>query len=354
MSQTPSALLQLDQVSVTYAGRTQPVVQDISFALPVGDIACLLGPSGCGKTTVLRAIAGFAAVVQGHIHIAGREVASAQVQVPTEQRQVGMVFQDYALFPHLNVAGNVGFGLHALPANARQARVMEMLQLVGLEALAKRPIHELSGGQQQRVALARALAPRPQLLLLDEPFSNLDVALRERLTAEVRGLIKVTGTTAVMVTHDQQEAFSMADHIAVMADQRIQQWGTPLDTYHEPVNRVVADFLGEGVWIAAQVLPGQRIASELGTFALAGNASDTVGSAIELLVRPDDILHDDDSPTRARVAAKTFRGANFLYTLALPSGQTVYSLVPSHHDHPLGSDIGIRVELNHLVRFAAA
>jgi iron(III) transport system ATP-binding protein len=229
-----------------------------------------------------------------------------------------------------------------------------MLHLVGLEALAKRPIHELSGGQQQRVALARALAPRPQLLLLDEPFSNLDVALRERLTAEVRGLIKVTGTTAVMVTHDQQEAFSMADHIAVMADQRIQQWGTPLDTYHEPVNRVVADFLGEGVWIAAQVLPGQRIASELGTFALAGNASDTVGSAIELLVRPDDILHDDDSPTRARVAAKTFRGANFLYTLALPSGQTVYSLVPSHHDHPLGSDIGIRVELNHLVRFAAA
>lgn len=351
MSFPSPALLQLDQVSVTYEGRTQPVVSDISFALPSGDIACLLGPSGCGKTTVLRAIAGFAAVTHGRIHIAGREVASAHVQVPTEQRQVGMVFQDYALFPHLNVATNVGFGLHRLPSPERLARVTEMLQLVGLEALAKRPIHELSGGQQQRVALARALAPRPQLLLLDEPFSNLDVALRERLATEVRDLIKATGTTAVMVTHDQHEAFAMADHIAVMADHRIQQWGTPLDTYHEPVNRLVADFLGEGAWISARILEGQRIACELGSFTLPHAAQDKTGSSNELLIRADDILHDDDSPTRARVVAKTFRGANFLYTLALPSGQTVYSLVPSHHDHPLGSDIGIRLELNHLVRF---
>jgi iron(III) transport system ATP-binding protein len=353
MNSASIALLQLDQVSVTYAGRMQPVVSDISFTLPSGDIACLLGPSGCGKTTVLRAIAGFAAVTHGCIHIAGREVASAQVHVPTEQRQVGMVFQDYALFPHLNVAANVGFGLHALSVPERTARVLEMLQLVGLEALSKRPIHELSGGQQQRVALARALAPRPQLLLLDEPFSNLDVALRERLATEVRGLIKATGTTAVMVTHDQHEAFAMADHIAVIADHCVQQWGTPLDTYHEPVNRLVADFLGEGVWIGATVLHGQRIGTELGTFTLPKDASDPVGHTLDLLIRPDDILHDDDSPTRARVAAKTFRGANFLYTLALPSGQTVYSLVPSHHDHPIGSDIGIRLELNHLVRFPA-
>ncbi len=351
MSLPHPALLQLDQVCVTYAGRPQPVVRDISFSLPKGDIACLLGPSGCGKTTVLRAIAGFASVTQGCIQIAGREVASPQVQVPTEQRQVGMVFQDYALFPHLNVAGNVGFGLHDQPAAQRLERVHDMLQLVGLEALAKRPIHELSGGQQQRVALARALAPHPQLLLLDEPFSNLDVSLRERLATEVRSLIKATGTTAVLVTHDQQEAFAMADSVAIMAESRIQQWSTPLDAYHEPANRLVADFLGEGMWIGAEVLPGHRIVTELGMFTLQDTANDKVGSAIEMLIRPDDILHDDDSPTRARVVNKIFRGASFLYTLALPSGQTVYSLVPSHHDHPVGSDIGIRLELHHLVRF---
>ena len=347
-------MLQLDQVAVTYEGRAQAVVSDISFALPSGDIACLLGPSGCGKTTVLRAIAGFAAVTHGCVQIAGKEVASAQEQVPTEQRQVGMVFQDYALFPHLNVAANVGFGLHRLPSAERRARVAEMLQLVGLEALAKRSIHELSGGQQQRVALARALAPRPKLLLLDEPFSNLDVALRERLATEVRDLLKATGTTVVMVTHDQREAFAMADHIAVMADQRIQQWGAPLDIYHEPVNRLVADFVGEGSWISAQILERRHLACELGSFRLPRTAQAKADKAIDLLIRADDILHDDDSPTHARVVAKTFRGTHFLYTLALPSGQKVLSLVPSHHDHALGSDIGIRLELNHLVYFEAS
>lgn len=342
-------MLKLTNVFASYPGLSEAVVHEVSFELPPGDIACLLGPSGCGKTTLLRAIAGFSTVQQGSITIAGRIVSSAKNQLPTEQRQVGMVFQDYALFPHLTVQGNVGFGLHALSSAQRSKRVTEMLELVGLESLGASPIHEISGGQQQRVALARALAPRPKLLLLDEPFSNLDVALRLRLASDVRALIRATGTTAVMVTHDQQEAFAMADHIAVLAERRIQQWGTPLNLYHQPANRFVADFLGEGVWIPAKPGLAGQIDTELGQFA--PNGERMPNGSMVLLVRPDDILHDDASPHRAMVVARTFRGASFLYTLALPSGQQVFTLVPSHHDHQPGEKIGIRLALDHLVCF---
>ncbi|MDH4482163.1 MAG: ABC transporter ATP-binding protein [Rhodoferax sp.] len=351
------AALQMAQVALAYPGQVAPVVSDVSLQLAPGDIACLLGPSGCGKTTLLRAIAGFAPLQAGRIAIMGREVSGAGVHMPTEQRSIGMVFQDYALFPHLTVQGNVGFGLHGLAAKDAKARVQQMLQMVGLESLAQRYVHELSGGQQQRVALARALAPKPQLLLLDEPFSNLDVSLREHLAREVRALLKATGTTAVLVTHDQQEAFAVADYVAVLAEGRVQQWGTPMALYHEPVNRLVANFLGEGAWIPMHHSAVGELVTELGTFAAPTDAglADINGPAQqpqELLVRPDDILHDDASPTKARVVSKVFRGANFLYTLALPSGQAVFSLIPSHHDHALGEYIGIRLELDHRVHFA--
>ncbi len=351
------AALQMEGVTLAYPSQVMPVLRDVSLQLEPGDIACLLGPSGCGKTTLLRAIAGFAPLQAGRIAIMGREVSGAGVQVPTEQRNVGMVFQDYALFPHLTVQGNIGFGLHGLGASAAKARVQEMLHMVGLESLAQRYVHELSGGQQQRVALARALAPKPQLLLLDEPFSNLDVSLREHLAREVRALLKATGTTAVLVTHDQQEAFAVADYVAVLAQGRVQQWGTPMALYHEPVNRLVANFLGEGAWIPMRHSASGTLVTELGSFpAPPGTSADLdalTQAPQELLVRPDDILHDDASPTKARVTAKVFRGANFLYTLALPSGQAVFSLVPSHHDHALGEYIGIRLELDHRVHFAA-
>ena len=351
------AALQMAQVTLAYPGQVAPVVRDVSLQLAPGDIACLLGPSGCGKTTLLRAIAGFAPLQAGRIAIMGREVSGAGVHVPTEQRNVGMVFQDYALFPHLTVQGNVGFGLRGLAAKDAKARVQQMLQMVGLESLAQRYVHELSGGQQQRVALARALAPKPQLLLLDEPFSNLDVSLREHLAREVRALLKATGTTAVLVTHDQQEAFAVADYVAVLAQGRVQQCGTPMALYHEPVNRLVASFLGEGAWIPMHHSASGELVTELGTFAAPSDAdladmNGAVQPPQELLVRPDDILHDDASPTKARVVSKVFRGANFLYALALPSGQTVFSLIPSHHDHALGEHIGIRLELDHRVHFA--
>jgi iron(III) transport system ATP-binding protein len=267
--------------------------------------------------------------------------------VPPEHRRVGMVFQDYALFPHLPVSGNIAFGLHAAPAAERTARVAELAQLVGLSASLDKYPHEISGGQQQRVALARALAPRPELLLLDEPFSNLDVDLRERLSLEVRDIIKASGATAVLVTHDQQEAFAMADEIGILHQGRIQQWDAPYNLYHRPANRFVADFVGQGVFLPAKALNGHQLQIELGV--LQGESQGLEN--LEVLLRPDDVVHDDAAPTQAEVLHKAFRGAEILYTLRLSSGQKVLALVPSHHNHALGEKIGIRLDVDHVVAF---
>ena len=323
------------------------VVAGLTFAVPRGAIGCLLGPSGGGKTTVLRCIAGFEAVQDGEIRLAGRVVSGSGVMVPPENRRVGMVFQDYALFPHLTVAANIAFGLHASPAAERAARVRELAELVGLAAALEKYPHEISGGQQQRVALARALAPRPELLLLDEPFSNLDVDLRERLSLEVREIIKASGATAVLVTHDQQEAFAMADEIGVLHEGRIQQWDSPYNLYHRPANRFVADFVGQGVFLPAKALNGSQLQIELGV--LQGDSQGI--EHLEVLLRPDDVVHDDAAPTQAEVVHKAFRGAEILYTLRLASGRKVLALVPSHHNHALGEKIGIRLDVDHVVAF---
>jgi iron(III) transport system ATP-binding protein len=323
------------------------VVDGLSFSLARGAIGCLLGPSGGGKTTVLRCIAGFETPQEGEIRIAGRMVSGPGTMVAPEKRRIGMVFQDYALFPHLSVAGNIAFGLHAMAHAERAARVRKLGELVGLTAaLAKYP-HEISGGQQQRVALARALAPSPELLLLDEPFSNLDIDLRERLSLEVREIIKASGATAVLVTHDQQEAFAMADEIGILHEGHIQQWDAPYNLYHRPANRFVADFVGQGVFLPAKALSTGRLEIELGVL-----ESDARGKEdLEVLLRPDDVVHDDAAPTRAEVLHKAFRGAEILYTLRLESGRKVLALVPSHHNHALGEKIGIRLDVDHVVAF---
>jgi iron(III) transport system ATP-binding protein len=325
------------------------VVRGLSFSLARGAIGCLLGPSGCGKTTVLRCIAGFEAVQEGEIRLAGRIVSGAGVMLPPEKRRVGMVFQDYALFPHLTVAANIAFGLHAAPPEERAGRVRELADLVGLSAALDKYPHEISGGQQQRVALARALAPRPELLLLDEPFSNLDVELRERLSLEVRDIINASGATVVLVTHDQQEAFAMADEIGVLHQGHIQQWDSPYNLYHRPANRFVADFVGQGVFLPAKALNAQQVEIELGV--LKGGPLPRNGEGLEVLLRPDDVVHDDAAPTRAEVVHKAFRGAEILYTLRLASGRKVLALVPSHHNHALGEKIGIRLDVDHVVAF---
>ncbi|QLG87840.1 ABC transporter ATP-binding protein [Chitinibacter bivalviorum] len=343
------ALLRVDQVRIAFGERH--VVAGLSFVLNVGEIACLLGASGCGKTTMLRAIAGFESLRDGEIYLDDQLVSSPASLVAPQMRGVGMVFQDYALFPHLTVAGNVAFGIQHMSKSEQAARVAQMLELVGLADLGARYMHELSGGQQQRVALARALAPQPRLLLLDEPFSNLDVELRERLGQEVRAILKATGTTAILVTHDQREAFAMADQIGVMADGKICQWGTPYDLYHEPADRFVANFIGEGVLLPAKLTAPQCIEFELGQICRTTPVECCLGCDMEVLIRPDDIQHNDRSSLQAKVMAKAFRGAQFLYTLALPSGQTLLSLVPSHHNHAIGEDIGIELEMDHLIVF---
>jgi iron(III) transport system ATP-binding protein len=351
--------LTVDNLRHSYGSKE--VVRGLGFSLERGVIGCLLGPSGCGKTTVLRCIAGFEAVQEGSVSIAGRVVSAPGTLVPPEERRVGMVFQDYALFPHLKVAENIGFGLRGASHGERRARAAELAEMVGLAAELDKYPHEISGGQQQRVALARALAPKPELLLLDEPFSNLDVELRERLSVEVRDIIKASGATAVLVTHDQQEAFAMADEIGVLHEGHIQQWDSAYNLYHRPANRFVADFVGQGVFLPARVINAHSVEIELGV--LEGDIPSSCrqgctacgkGCLAEILLRPDDVIHDDAAPTQAEVVHKAFRGAEILYTLRLASGRRVLALVPSHHNHALGEKIGIRLDVDHVVAFPPA
>lgn len=350
------AHLELEDTVQRYGSHT--VVDGVRFRVEAGSIACLLGPSGCGKTTLLRCIAGFEEIAAGEIRIEGTTVSRQGFRVPPEQRRIGMVFQDYALFPHLSVADNIGFGLAKFAADVRQKRVSELLATVGLSGQGHKYPHELSGGQQQRVALARALAPKPQLILLDEPFSNLDVDLRERLSLEVRDILKRQGMTAVLVTHDQHEAFAMADEIGVMAEGRIQQWDTPYNLYHRPANRFVADFVGQGVFLPGMVRDNNSVEVELGLLesnvpleCSQGCGNCGKGCGVEVLLRPDDIIHDDRSTLQAEVLHKSFRGADILYTLRLHSGAEVLSLVPSHHNHAIGEKIGIKLDVDHVVAF---
>lgn len=336
-------LLEIHDVTVAYQG--PPVVREVGLRLEIGRIGCLLGPSGCGKTTLLRAIAGFEPVRTGEILLRGRSVSRPGFSLSPERRRVGMVFQDLALFPHLNVADNIAFGLRGHDRGRRRLRVRELLSLIGLEHAASSFPHQLSGGQQQRVALARAMAPRPDLLLLDEPFSSLDGEMREKLAREVRQILRQECLTALLVTHDQFEAFAMADEIGVMHAGRLHQWGSAYDLYRRPADRFVADFIGRGVMLPGTVVDERRVDTELGLIKGRVPVAALPGSRVELLIRPDDIVHDDESSNCAEVVAKVFRGAEFLYTLRLPSGAEVLCLAPSHHDHEHepGERIGIRL-----------
>lgn len=344
-----SVLLELKDVHTGYLD--SPVVRGLSMHVNRGGIVCLLGPSGCGKTTVLRSIAGFQGISQGAIQLLGRIVSRPGLTVPPEKRQLGMVFQDYALFPHLTVSRNIGFGVRKASSNEKGRITRELLTVMGLETLGDRYPHELSGGQQQRVALARALAPRPDIVLLDEPFSNLDVELRERLSAEVREILNNLGITAVLVTHDQHEAFAFADQMGVMHGGRILQWDSAYNLYHEPADRFVADFIGKGVFVEGTLLAPDTVQTELGIIKANRAYKWPRGSQVDILLRPDDILPDAKGTLCARVETKAFKGAEILYALKLDTGSVVLSLFPSHLDYAVGEHVGIRVAADHLVAF---
>ncbi len=353
--------LEVLQLQVRYpsggTGAGLAAVDGVSLGLRTGDIGVLIGPSGCGKTTLLRAVAGLEPVAAGEIKMSGTVIGSAQVNLAPEKRRIGMVFQDYALFPHLDVRHNVGFGIHHWPKPERRARVAEVLDLVGLTGSEKRYPHELSGGQQQRVALARAMAPKPQLLLLDEPFSNLDVDLRERLAHELRSILKAAGATALFVTHDQLEAFAIGDTIGVMSEGKLHQWDDAYSLYHRPATRFVADFIGHGVFAPATI---RQIDGQVKVQTPLGDLTDVLECPLpsaypngecDVLLRADDIVHDDHARVKAEIIRKAFRGSEFLYTLRLQDGQLLMAHVPSHHDHKLGEWIGIKAEVDHVVTF---
>jgi len=330
---------------------TEAAVDGLSFALGSGEIGCLLGPSGCGKTTALRCIAGFEQPEAGTIRAGDAVLCAPGRFLPPEERRIGMVFQDYALFPHLTVAANIAFGLRSGRRDERERRVRELLGLVGLTAEAGRFPDELSGGQQQRVALARALAPGPRLVLLDEPFSSLDADVRERLAGELRQILKEAGATVLLVTHDQHEAFAMADRVGVMREGRLEQWDSPWRLYHSPATRFVADFVGEGAFLDGRVVAPGRIDTPLGILGGELTTPLPVGSEVELLLRPDDIVFDAESILRGRVAGRLFRGTHFRYTVSIADGTRLLASVPSHVDVAVGSEVGLRVEARHLVAF---
>jgi len=344
-------LLKVENISAGYG--QQRVVASLSFHVNRGEIISLLGPSGCGKTTALRAIAGFEPITEGQILIAQKLASAPGMTIPPEQRSIGMVFQDYALFPHLTITENIAFGLRKRPAVDRKVQVEHLLDATGLGGMGDRYPHELSGGQQQRVALARALAPRPTLLLMDEPFSNLDVELRERLSVEVRDLLKSEGISGILVTHDQHEAFAVSDKVGVMRDGTILQWDTPYNLYHEPSHRFVADFIGQGRFIPGIVRSPETFETELGL--LRGNRSCTraIGTTVEILIRPDDVVPDEHGEIEAVVKDKAFKGAEILYTLELSTGTRLLSLFPSHYDHHLGDTVRVRMDAEHLICFPA-
>ncbi|MBN1530723.1 MAG: ABC transporter ATP-binding protein [Thermoleophilaceae bacterium] len=312
-------------------------VQEVDLEIARGELVAVLGPSGCGKTTLLRLMAGFERPDAGSITVSGRELAGPSTFVPPESRRVGIVFQDYALFPHLTVEANVAFGLSRRERDERERITRTTLELVGLQHKAASHPHELSGGERQRVALARALAPAPELILLDEPFSSLDATLRGGLRREVELILRDAGATALLVTHDQEEALSLADRLAVMREGRIVQVGAPQEVYGRPANRWTAGFVGD-VNVLAGVGRGSGVETELGVFDVGAPAS----GSVHVAVRPEQLLLRADSGGNAEIVAREFRGHDVLYRLRHEGGRTVLVQLPSLELHEVGARVFVR------------
>ena len=316
----PSAYLSIENAYAGYAAES--VVNGVTLNIQQGELICLLGPSGCGKSSLLRCIAGFHALSSGRILLGEKHLDDGNTQLPPEQRNIGMVFQDIALFPHLNVTENIQFGLFEWPRKEAKERSEQLLTMIGLQGRGNRYPHELSGGQQQRVALARALAPKPDLLLLDEPFSGLDAALRDELIPEIADLLKQEQITTLMVSHDQAEAFAFADRVAVMNQGRLEQISLPDAIYYEPKSRFVAEFIGEGEFIKAQYVDQHHVSSLFGQSRSTTDISETPCNK-ELFIRPDDIEIVEHSEVVAQVESKRFRGGQSLLSVTLEDGQSL-------------------------------
>ena len=346
-----AALLSIEGLKCAY--QSQTVLAGVNLAIAEGEIACLLGPSGCGKTTVLRAIAGFITPQDGTIMLGEQTISDASHVVPPEKRGMGMVFQDYALFPHLSIADNIAFGLNGLSRQEKRQRVSEVLELVELPDLSERYPHELSGGQQQRVALARALAPNPRLLLMDEPFSNLDTDLRRQLSQEVRDILKRRGIAAIMVTHDQQEAFTISDSIGILSAGRVQQWGTPEDLYYQPVSPEVAAFVGKGELFNGRVNEGLAVETELGALEFAEPLGVDPGCDVQLFLRPGDLYLSREGGVPGEILSSEFQGNLTAYRVRLENGREVEVMEQGLKRYPNGERLGVRVAAHRPVVFSS-
>lgn len=329
--------LEVKEITVQFDEKT--ILNHLSFSLAEGEIGCLLGHSGCGKTTALRVIAGFENTKSGSVCLDGATLSDVKIHIPAHKRGIGMVFQDYALFPHLRVSENIAFGLHKNTRAEKQQRVEELLELIGMSEYAQHYPHQLSGGQQQRVALARALAPRPKLILLDEPFSNLDADLRLRLSQDVRQLLKHTETSGILVTHDQNEAFIMADKIGMMADGVLQQWGTAAELYHQPINQQVAAFIGQSSFIEGEVHHNE-VHTVLGLIPINTSKPEAGQDKVQVLIRPEDIGLEKQSSCRGTIIHKDFKGNCWQYKIQLNKQETIEA--QWQEDLPIGEQIGLK------------
>ena len=342
--------LEVKQLDFAY-GRNK-ILFEFDFSLEESQIGCLLGPSGCAKTTVLRAIAGFEKPYKGEIILNGNKLNGSKIFVEPEKRQIGMVFQDIALFPHLSVESNIQFGIRSLPQNQRDKRSNELLDLVGMSQFKKTYPHELSGGQQQRIALARAMAPKPSLLLMDEPLSSLDEELREQLAREIRLILQQEKISAILVTHDQNEAFAVGDHICVMHQGRVQQNDSAYNLYHRPLNRFVAEFIGEGALLPGVVADEDTIATDLGEIKVNLPESCKHQDNVDVLIRPENVILADDKENKAVITERYFRGSGYLYTLKTSGGVELLCLLPGSEALQIDQSISVRLQIEKPVVFS--
>ena len=340
--------LELQNVKITLDENI--ILNDINLSIQNGEIVSLMGSSASGKTSLIRSIAGYQNISSGSIKIDNSVVDNSNEFISVDKRNIGVIFQDLALFPHLTVRENICFGLFKDTEINQNSRALELENMLNIGLIKNRYPHQISGGQQQRVAIARAMAPKPTILLLDEPFSALDQELKDNLMIDIKKILKKEQTTAILITHDPKEAFTMSDKIAFLSDGKIAQYDTPYNLYHKPSSKEIANFFGITSFMKAKVKDANHVDTILGS--IFGNTQDfKANEEVYVLIRPDDIIHDDDSTESAKVIDKVFYGSDFLYHLELKDRQRIYCYTPSHHNHSLNESIGIKPVIDHLMLF---